>query len=187
MSFLGFIVKNPFRNRTRTLLAVIGIAIGIATIVALGIVTDGLKYSTEDALKSDESDFMILEPNVSDMMFSSIEEQRVEDIKNTPGVQDAGGSLIGTYAVGNNPYFSVMGINENKLYLSGISNINGQCFSEGNDEIILGKMASENLNKTIGDTLEISGKKFKITGIFETGDIRHDGSAIMSLDKLQEL
>ena len=47
MSFLSLIVKNPFRNKTRTVLAVVGIAIGIATIVALGIITDGLKVSTE--------------------------------------------------------------------------------------------------------------------------------------------
>jgi putative ABC transport system permease protein len=39
----------------------------------------------------------------------------------------------------------------------------------------------------VGDTLEISGKKFKITGIYETGDLQQDGGAFMGLDKLQDL
>ena len=42
MRYITLILKNPFRNKTRTALSVIGIAIGIATIVALGLITDGL-------------------------------------------------------------------------------------------------------------------------------------------------
>ncbi|WP_250645125.1 ABC transporter permease [Methanobacterium subterraneum] len=57
MSFLTFILKIPFRNKTRSALAIVGIAIGIATIIALGIVTDGLKESTQNTLKSGGLDY----------------------------------------------------------------------------------------------------------------------------------
>ena len=187
MSFFELVVKNPFRNKTRTILAVIGIAIGIATIVALGIITDGLKSSTEETLKSGGSDFMVVESNVSDMMFSSIDDKRVNDLKNINGVQDAIGVLIGIYPVKNNPYFAVMGIDGDKFSLGGITITSGKGFTKGKDEIIMGKAASQKLNKTIGDTMEFSGEKFKITGIYETGDLQQDGGVFMSLDKLQEL
>lgn len=187
MSFLGLVIKNPFRNKTRALLAIIGIAIGIATIVALGIITDGLKSSTEETLKAGGSDFMIVESNVSDMIFSSIDEKRLDDIKNTSGVQDAVGVLLSVYPVENNPYFPVMGIKGDKLSIGGISIIKGQGFAEGKNEIILGKPASQKLNKTVGNTMEISGEQFKITGIFETGDFQQDNGAFMSLNKLQQL
>ncbi|WP_414470148.1 ABC transporter permease [Methanobacterium sp. ACI-7] len=187
MSFLGLVVKNPFRSKTRTTLAIIGIAIGIATIVALGVITDGLKYSTEETLKSGGSDFLVVEANVSDMMFSSIDDKRVDDIINITGVQDAVGVLIGVYPIADNPYFVVMGMRSDKLSLGGVSMINGQGFSDNKNEIILGKAASQKLNKTVGDTLEISGKEFKITGIFETGDLQKDGGAFMPLDKLQDI
>jgi len=187
MSFLGLVVKNPFRSKTRTALAVIGIAIGIATIVALGIITEGLKSSTEETLKAGGSDFMVVESNVSDMMFSSIEEKRLNDLKNTAGVQDAVGVLLAIYPVDNNPYFPVMGINADKLSVGEITVIEGQGFSEGKDEIIIGKAASQKTGKKVGDTLEISGKKFKITGIYETGDLQQDAGAFMSLDTLQDL
>ena len=187
MSFFGLVIKNPFRSKTRTVLAVIGIAIGIATIVTLGIITDGLKYSTEETLKSGGSDFMIVESNISDMLFSSVDDTRVDDIMNTTGVQDAVGVLIGVYPMEDNPYFVVMGIKGNKLSLGGITMMEGQGFSENKDEIILGRAASSKLNKTVGDTLEISNREFKITGIYESGDFQQDGGAFMPLDELQEI
>ncbi len=187
MSFLSLVVKNPFRNKTRTALAVMGIAIGIATIVALGIITDGLKSSTEETLKAGGSDFMVVESNVSDMMFSSIDEERLSDLKNTSGIQDVVGVLLAVYPINNNPYFAVMGINADKLSVGEISLIEGRGFSENKDEIIIGKAASQKTGKKVEDTLEISGKKFKITGIYETGDLQQDGGVFMSLDELQEL
>jgi putative ABC transport system permease protein len=187
MSFLGLVVKNPFRNKTRAILAIIGIAIGIATIVALGVITDGLKSSTEDTLKAGGSDFMIVQSDASQMSMSVIDEKRVEDIKNTSGVQDAVGVLLNVRTVENNPYFPVMGIKADKLSIGGITLIKGQGFSEGKNEIILGKPASQKLNKTVGDTLQIANEEFKITGIYETGDFQEDSGAFMSLEKLQEL
>ena len=42
MSFLKFILKNPFRRKNSAILAIVGIAIGIIVIVALGGITEGL-------------------------------------------------------------------------------------------------------------------------------------------------
>jgi putative ABC transport system permease protein len=187
MSFWGLVMKNPFRSKTRTILAVIGIAIGIATIVALGIITDGLKSSTEETLKAGGSDFMILESNVSDMMFSSVEEKRLDDLKNISGIKDIIGVLIAIYPMENNPYFVVMGIPGDKLSLGGITIIEGRGFTENQDELILGRVASDKTGKKVGDDLEITGKKYKITGIFETGDLQQDNGVFMSLNELQEL
>ncbi len=187
MSFLSLIVKNPFRNKTRTTLAIIGISIGIATIVALGIITDGLKVSTENTLKAGGSDFTIVQANVADFALSVIEQNRVEDIQRMNGIQDAVGVLIAFRPVENTPYFIIMGIERNKLALGKINIIKGKPFSAGSeDEIIIGKRASQNINKTVGDTIGISGEKFKITGIFETGNLWEDGGAFMSLNTLQK-
>ncbi|MCE5215063.1 MAG: ABC transporter permease [Methanobacterium sp.] len=187
MSFLGLVVKNPFRNRTRTLLAIIGIAIGIATIVALGIITDGLKSSTEETLKAGGSDFMIVQSDASQMTMSVIDEKRVDEIKNISGVQDAVGVLLTVRTVQNNSFFPVMGIRSDKLGIGEITIIKGQGFAEGKNEIILGKPASQKLNRNIGDTIQVANEEFKITGIYETGDFQQDNGAFMPLDKLQEL
>ncbi|MDI6644739.1 MAG: ABC transporter permease [Methanobacteriaceae archaeon] len=188
MSFLGLIIKNPFRNKTRTALAVMGIAIGIATIVALGIITDGLKTSTEETLKAGGSDFTIVESNVSDMFFSKIDEEYVDKINKVNGVNDSVGVLIAVQKVGDNPYFVLVGIDPNKLSLSGMKITQGKPFSgEDSKEIIIGKVASEKLNKTIGDIITLKNEDYKITGIFQTGDLQQDGGAFISINNLQEI
>ncbi|MGC9517079.1 MAG: ABC transporter permease [Methanomicrobiales archaeon] len=188
MSFLSLVIKNPFRNKTRTALAVVGIAIGIATIVALGIITDGLKAATEETLKAGGADFTVVETNVSDMFLSKIDEDYVNKINQINGVNDSVGVLLAVSKVGDNPYFVLIGIDPNKLSLSGIKITEGRAFSASDaKEIIIGKVASEKLNKTVGDTITLNGDEYKITGIFQTGDLQQDGGAFISINNLQEI
>ncbi|MEN6328969.1 MAG: ABC transporter permease [Methanobacteriaceae archaeon] len=188
MSFLSLIVKNPFRNKTRAALAVVGIAIGIATIVALGIITDGLKASTEETLKAGGADFTVVEANVSDMFLSKIDQRYADKIKNVSGVDDAVGVLTAVQPVNGNPYFVLIGIQPEKLSLSGIKITSGTQFAAGDErEVIIGKVAAEKLNQTVGNTLTIGKEDYKIVGIFETGDLQQDGGAFISLENLQGL
>jgi putative ABC transport system permease protein len=188
MSFLSLIVKNPFRNKTRTALAVVGIAIGIATIVALGIITDGLKSSTEETLKAGGADFTIVETNVSDMFLSEIDESYINKIKEINGVDDAVGILMSIQPLENNPYFVIIGIDPAKLSLSEIKITSGTAFSsEDAKEVIIGKVASQKLNKTVGDTITLGKEDYKIVGVFETGDLQQDGGTYMSLKNVQKI
>ena len=50
MNFLKFIIKNPFRRKNSAILSLVGIAIGIIVIVALGGITNGLTNSFENSL-----------------------------------------------------------------------------------------------------------------------------------------
>lgn len=202
MSYLKLILKNPFRNKARTSLAIIGIAIGIATIVALGMVTAGLKTSTENTLKAGEAEITVVQSGSNEGSTGSISESRVADIKNLSGVKDATGILKITVNLngssspssgsglspGPNNGFSLSGIDSSKLSLIGIDSVNGSFFTNGSsNEIIIGKTAAENYNKKVGDTITVYGRELKITGIFETGNIMQDSGAFMSLNTLQNL
>ena len=202
MNYLGLIVKNPFRNKTRTALAIVGIAIGIATIVALGLVTSALQASTQTTLNAGAADITVMPAGSSGFESSgSINESRVADIQDISGVKETTGILSATANVassnsssssnsgfGSGNGLSVSGIDSSKLSLVGIDSINGTIYSNGStNEIILGKTASENLNKTVGDNITLFGKNFKITGIFETGSFMTDRGAYMPLNTLQNL
>ncbi|MCC7558305.1 MAG: ABC transporter permease [Methanobacteriaceae archaeon] len=198
MSYLSLILKNPFRNKTRSSLAIIGIAIGIATIVGLGLLTGGLKASTESTLKAGAAEITVVQANSGMGIVGStgtIDESRVADIQELSGVKDVAGVLTTTYMDSNSSGGSfrsgqifITGINSNKLNLANIESVNGTIFSNGNtNEIIMGKTASENLNKTVGDTINLFGTEFKITGTFESGNIMTDSGIFMSLDTLQSL
>ncbi|OPY25152.1 MAG: macrolide transporter ATP-binding /permease protein [Methanobacterium sp. PtaU1.Bin242] len=202
MSFLSLIIKNPFRNRTRASLAIVGIAIGIATIVALGMVTGGLQASTQSTLKAGAAEISVAKigSNTFGSSGGTIDESVAIDIKNISGVKDTAGILRATANVTSvtttsssssnfGPMgFSVSGIDSTKLSLVGIDSVNGTSFSnEGLNEIILGKSLAQNLNKTVGDSINLFGTDFKITGTYETGSFIQDMGAFISLSKLQNL
>jgi putative ABC transport system permease protein len=51
MSFAVLVVRNLCRQRVRTLLTVLGISIGITTVVALGAITAGLKTTMGELVR----------------------------------------------------------------------------------------------------------------------------------------
>ncbi|MEL7671576.1 ABC transporter permease [Methanobacterium sp.] len=207
MNYLGLILKNPFRNRTRASLAIIGIAIGIATIVALGLVTSALQSSTQTTLKAGEAEITVMANGSNNFQSSAdLNMTQVANVKSISGVKDATGVLSEEISLnsssssssssgsgfgrgGGQGGFSVTGIDSSKLSLVGISGsgLNGTTFNNSANEIIIGKTAAQNQNKTIGDNITLYNQTFKIVGIYETGSFMTDGGAYMSLSKLQNL
>jgi len=53
------ILKNLLRRKTRTLLTLVGIAIGIAAIVALGALAEGLAANYTSLLSGSEADLIL--------------------------------------------------------------------------------------------------------------------------------
>ncbi len=188
MKFFTLILKNPFRNKTRTILAIIGIAIGIATIITLGIITDGLKLSTEETLTAGGADFSIAESDAPDLFGSEIDEDYVEKINEVEGVRDTVGILMASSRVEDQPFFVIVGIDPEKFAISNIKVTEGRAFASGeSNELILGKVASERLEKNVGDDLTLNREEYEITGVFETGDLQQDGGAFLSLENVQEI
>jgi putative ABC transport system permease protein len=193
MSFLSLIVKNPFRNKTRAVLAIVGIAIGIATIVALGMVTGGLQTATQSTLKAGAAEISVTQTgaNTFESGGGTLNESLATDLKNISGVKDTAGVLranantTGASTFGGLP---VNGIDSSKLSLEGIDSVNGTIYSNGSsNQLILGKTVAQSLNKTVGSTINLFGTDFTVTGIYETGNFIQDAGAFTSLNTLQNL
>ncbi len=192
MSFLSLIIKNPFRNKSRALLAIIGIGIGIATIVALGGITDGLIDSAEETLHSGGTDITITGANsVSSQstMFgtSTLSEDWVDIIKNESGVDEAVG-VYSTAIPSDEGMLSLVGINPSDVKFSELNIVEGELFSSSDvKEAIVGKVTADNNNVSVGDDLKLGDETFKIVGIFESGNSNQDMSYFMTLNNLQTL
>ena len=194
MNYFKLILKNPFRNKTRSLLAIIGIAIGIATIVALGLITASLEDSTETTLKDGSAE--ITATKIGSSLASSsgnLNESYVEELSKIDGVEKTAGMLesnvIDTSKNSDSRRygFSLYGAKKDDLSIVGISNVNGSIFNEDENELIVGKNLADEENYTIGDKIDVYGNEFKITGIYETGSIFYDSAMYTGLSKLQNL
>ncbi|HEY5638561.1 MAG TPA: ABC transporter permease, partial [Dehalococcoidia bacterium] len=94
MTFLALVVKNIIRQRVRTSLTVLGISLGITTVVALGVVTNSLKASSSQILHVGGSDFMVAQEGAADMTFSVLPAQTVDLVAEREGVAQAEGMLF---------------------------------------------------------------------------------------------
>jgi putative ABC transport system permease protein len=211
MKFRNLIVKNIFRNRFRSILAVIGIAIGVAAVVGFGLVTDNLSSSTQNALTAGAADFSVINGTSegggppaggNDQL---INQTSIDNIQQLSGVGSAAGVLqtminlnaSDTNTSGNNSgngisegnfrsMTTLIGINSDSISRDNLAITNGTVFSSSN-EVIMGQNAAQSLNKTTGDTISISNQTFKIVGIYETGNFQEDRGIVMSLSELQNI
>jgi putative ABC transport system permease protein len=63
----------------------------------------------------------------------------------------------------------------------------GGRFHEAKPEIILGELLARNLNKKVGETVEMQGAGFLVTGIYHGGTGLEAAAVIMPLDQLQQI
>ena len=200
MSFLSLVVKNPFRNKTRSSLAIVGIAIGIMVIVALGMITGGLENSTQSTLKAGAAEITVSQAGSTGIGSSgSINQTYATDllslsgVKSTAGILRASNTTTATTSAnstqgGFGGGLSITGIDSDKLSLMGVDSINGTAFTnDSTNQVMIGKTEAQSLNKTIGDTINLYGQNFTITGTFETGNFMTDNGIMMPLSTLQNL
>src|SRR5664280_39016 len=204
MSFLSLVVKNPFRNKTRSALAIVGISIGIIVIVALGMVTGGLENSTQSTLKAGAAEITVIQTGSNSFgSGGSLNESLAASLLSINGVKDTTGILRATNTsttvtatttnssssgFGAEGGMSITGIEANKLSLIGIDSVNGTAFTNtSTNQVIMGITIAQSLNKTVGDTINLYGKNFTITGTYETGNFITDAGIMMPLSTLQNL
>jgi putative ABC transport system permease protein len=65
--------------------------------------------------------------------------------------------------------------------------LSGQRFHDGRPEVMLGDLLAGSLHKNAGDTLEIQGSPFTVSGMYHGGSALEAGAVIMPLDQMQKL
>lgn len=188
MSFVSLIVKNLWRQKVRSLLAMAGISLGIATIIALGAIANGMEHNLIATLRSGKADFSIGQAHAPMIVLSSVPEARLYEIARWPEVKQAVGALVTFSRSSGNPYFLTIGIEPEAFELGGVTLLEGRAFAQyAEDEVLLGKIAASTLKIKRGDTVEIDLKTFRVVGIYETGNLLEDGGALLPLRTLQKL
>jgi hypothetical protein len=118
MAFITLILKNLARQPVRAGLTMLGIAIGITTVVALGVITEGLKASAGQILRVGGADFIVAQEGTADLSFSNVSEEDLAAVAALPDVASATGALMDIERVGSSPFFVVMGLRAEDLRMT---------------------------------------------------------------------
>ncbi|MBQ9026126.1 MAG: ABC transporter permease [Methanobrevibacter sp.] len=189
MSFLKFIIKNPFRRKNSAILSIVGICIGIIVIVALGGITNGLVSTFEDTIHAGGADFSISGKETGDSAYgtNTIDANWTDKIANVSGVDEAYPIYVILTSVGDDYMNTLIGIDPNGTQLADISMTEGRLFKDNASEVILGKIYADDNNLSVGDSLKVDGEDFDVVGIYETGDSNMAGAVFTSIKKVAEI
>ena len=189
MSFLKFIIKNPFRRRTSAILSIVGIAIGIVVIVALGGITEGLVDTFEDTIHAGGADFQISGKETGDSAYgtNTIDASWTDKIANVSGVEEAYPIYVVLTSVGDDYMNTLIGIDPAGTTMADISIKEGRIFEDNADEVIMGEIYADDNNYSVGDTIEVNREDFEIVGIYETGDSNMAGGVFTSISRVGKL
>jgi putative ABC transport system permease protein len=186
MRFGTLVFKNLVRQRVRTALTVLGIAIGIATVVALGAITGGLKGALGDFTTSAGADFLVAQKGASDLTFSAVPEAEVAEIRRRPDVARADGVAIEYTRLGGNPFFAVFGIEPEAQPRMRLRLERGR-FVRRPNEIALGSEAAAELDANVGDDVVIERRRLRVVGVYRVSDKWRNAGSVAALETVQEL
>jgi putative ABC transport system permease protein len=198
--FIDMAIKNIWRQKTRSALTIVGIMIGIAAIVALGSISEGLRILIEKNLQQASGMITVLQKSDGSLFTaiarSRISEAQLEEISKVSGVKDATGIIMrGAYLEGgggfSEPDLFFTGIDPSKIDMFISSNIryDGELLEPSDTfEVVLGRTLADKLGVDIGDTVSYRGYEFQVKGILEkTGDTSTDKGFVVNIQTAREI
>jgi len=194
---LDFAFKNIKRRKTRTILTTLGIIIGIAAIVALGSLSEGISIMVTEELSAVAGKIIIIEKGAnmaSGYSGSDITPEQASMIMEVSGVKEFVPMVFYMPPFGPGagiPSFAVIGIELDKLeYFIGkeIEIEDGRKPDDDEREVALaGITLKETMNVRVGDFYTYKEKDFEVVGIAEeTGISDVDMSYLVPLEDLQD-
>jgi len=178
--------RDLARRRSRTGLTVGGIAIGVAVVVALGAITEGFVDQFAALMGEGGADLALMQANIADMSLSTIDESVGRRIAAIPEVEAVAGMVLAFVSTPDVPLLLVYGLEPNEFAVDAFVLVEGRPM-RGRGEALLGRPAAGSLGKGVGDLVRISGRPFRVVGLFETGVGYQDAGTVIDLREAQAL
>jgi putative ABC transport system permease protein len=184
---LGLVLHNVRARWLRSLFTALAVAIGVATVVTLGVVTRSLRTTAAAVLRTGKADFTVAQGGAADVLDSVIDEKQLARLQQYPDVQHAVGALVTTTKLNSdNPQFLEIGIEPANLQPFGVHIAAGRAFApRAQDELLLGWRAADSLGKHVGDSMVVDGDRYTVVGIYRTGQALGDAGSMLPLVTLQ--
>lgn len=203
--YIRLVFINLKNRKLRSVLTIIGIFIGIAAVVSLISITEGVNFAVKEQFERIGADKIIIMPGSGEGLFFGIgfapkplTKEEVEKVSKVRGVDVASGVLYRTTKVYfNNKAKSVFVVGIDERTMEVVKTMQQYELEKGRDfisnrfEAIVGHdFAYEIFDKEvkIGSEIKIEGYNFKVVGILKKIGARNDDrSVIISLDNAEKI
>src|SRR3954469_14068423 len=183
---LGLIAASLRRRPARALLTATGIGVGVAAIVSLIALGDGLKQSASGFIHLGRADVGIFQKGVSDPTASVLPTSMAAQLERQPGVAEATPIQLLIEVIQHEPSAIVFGIDPSSLAGQRLVVTSGHR-QTGPGEVILGDQFAKQANLRPGAWIQIKGKPYTVVGVFHSGVTFEDSGAVIGLRDAQVL
>jgi putative ABC transport system permease protein len=189
MHFLDFVLRNLLRRKVRTGLTIVGVSVAIAAVVALLSVTGGYESSSKQMYANEGIDLIVLRENVVNASTSSLKESLAGRLEKLEGVRKVAPALSESITIdGGLSPLPVRGWPIDSFAFDSLKIIDGRSLQTADKHaVLLGQAAAEMFDKHLDDTIDDLGPDFKVVGIYQSGNMTENRSAVILLGDMQEV
>jgi putative ABC transport system permease protein len=184
---IAIVAMNLRRRPARTLLTAAGIAVGVATIVALLSFTQGLRQSAADFVHLGGSDLGVFQADVADPTASILPQAMVDRLKRSPGVAAATPLLLMIEAIRGEPAAVAFGAEPQGFFAKQLVIVDGSRPTSGGMEALVGDRLAARRGLKPGDALTVDGRPYAIAGVYHSGIPFEDSGAVLDLRQARRL
>jgi len=194
-------LNNLRRRRGKAVLLVLGLAVGVATVVSMLAITQALKADTERKIDQFGANILVV-PRSDDLALSyggvavgvssAVQELSADDaaairtIKNAENISTVAPKLLGAVEVAQTRVLLVGVDFEQELRLKRWWSFEGK-EPQGPDQLIVGQEAAHRLKVGPGSDLEILGRQFTVAAVLNPLGSQEDGLIYADLGAVQGL
>jgi putative ABC transport system permease protein len=182
---LGLILTNLSRRRGRTILTAFGVAVGVATIVALLALSTGLTQTAAGFVHLGGSDLGLFQGGVEDPTASLLPTSVVGRLQRNPDVAAATPLLLIVDSVKASSSAIVFGADLDGFFAQRLVLIAGQPSS--GTQVMIGDRLASRIKLAPGGTLAVDGHRFVVSGVYRSGILYEDLGAVLPLAVAQRI
>jgi len=190
MHFLTIVVKNTIRRPLRSALTVIAIAVAVGTVDALVGVAAGFERTFLSLYKGAGVDLIVVRAGAKQRLNSTLEESLGDKIRQVPGVADVIPGLADVISFQDAGLLGVVlqGLVPETRVFAHLNFVSGRSLRRDDKKAaVIGTVLAKNLDKKVGDTIEIFDDQFPIVGIYRSNNVFEEGAVSIPLVELQRL
>ena len=187
MTFFAIVTRGLMRRPVRTGLTIVGIAIGIAAVVALVGISRGFETSWQTGMKSRGTDIVVssMRNALTPKPFNATVVERITPL---PHVAETCALFVDLISVEKAEMMIVSARQWGGFSWKNLKIVSGRLPKDAAERaVVLGKTAAEVLVKKVGDTLQLETEELVVVGIVDGGAVVENGSVILSLPLFQEI
>jgi putative ABC transport system permease protein len=182
MTWIGLVRKNLMRRPMRTLLTSAGVAIGVGLIVALLSISAGAEQTAGDLIHIGRADFGLFQSGVSDATRSLLPVGLEQRVARDPGVAKTARIFLLVTTVQGQQSSLVFGLEPGEFPAQRLTLLEGD-----RSGALVGDTGAKQFHVRPGSTVDVNGRRFRVSGIFHSGDRFEDQGVVLPLPAVQAL